>query len=1021
MNPLLGVSIIIAWISTILTARFLNMSWSLFLSGAVMSAFLGILAYVRIVLQISPKILDNIIDANRINRQTSWIERILDRENSKQPFGGCAPIFSRNIDKEINAIIDNALEDFEWLLYLLLKNEKKGSESSIEEVKHLVKRDLWFALSQLNARLSRVEKVRLLANDVVQKVTEHFAQIRLIASAQAMSVSSMVVDQDVSPCSGSTSGGGATSINYPVHSFLKDEESENLLLSKIADLLVLFLLPIQYTSCIATRPALCQVLAKKLFRPAVEYLTSPSAINQFILGWLQCDEADNAHDAAGSATSKDTTDDAFQLKMSLKQQRLNILADIVQATSKLDSQTDNIVNEADEDEMQMREQIAHLVRAKAECEDKLQALGMDCKQAADKQSEGELLSFSTVQCKNLSFATIMTSGPFTRRYFYQFLEHLEQQDLLGFWAAIEELKVADRTLWHQLGTEIFYTYINKPFSKVMRVERSVLKRIEDHLLGDSAGPDVFYELQAQVIQDLENKYYPAFLISDTCYKMLEEAHENNICIDAVVEQQEQLENNELKSVSSKAGGNDQDEFQYDCIATTHLDHIKEKLQNKSQALKALQGSLKSDSKVLKMLQGQVETLEERKIQVEQHLQRTEAWTEFLGLWRCHVQTVEYFEEEEVLKATLIVHVPVKDNIQEAAENPHPAASWICTKNVQDFQLLHKELLPYCSWLKGWLPSSLGGSISSSSPGNSLINFATRSSSSNLSSVFPAAVKTEKTRNVLQRYMDALLSDERLNQSENVFHFLCPSPAFLKKNNENHRKVHDNLQDEEEEGKLFPKIFKNTSSRAAKEKRLLFLDSSRLMKPRLSEEDHDVLADLDSRDAGGHGASSSTANSGGGGDGVAEPFYGLISEVFDMRGVSKILRKSLMTFVQLTYGRTITSYITSYIAWMTSDRMIIKYIKSLRQSLWPSSSAAVDSDLSEQEKAKDRAKEALIHHIPDWLAQLVGTQSSKNGVAKVFDTLQEKTLNKMLLYDLVEIVMYNLFPEVLLSEVAHSKG
>merc|ERR1712062_912327 len=142
----------------------------------------------------------------------------------------------------------------------------------------------------------------------------------------------------------------------------------------------------------------------------------------------------------------------------------------------------------------------------------------------------------------------------------------------------------------------------------------------------------------------------------------------------------------------------------------------------------------------------------------------------------------------------------------------------------------------------------------------------------------------------------------------------------------------------------------------------------MMKPRLSEDDHDVLADLDSRDGK---ASSSNANSGGG-DGVAEPFYGLISEVFDMRGVSKILRKSLMTFVQLTYGRTITSYITSYIAWMTSDRMIIKYIKSLRQSLWKTS----ESDILSDEKVKERAKETLINHIPDWLAQLVGTQSSK---------------------------------------------
>ena len=335
MNVRLGISFIIAWMSITLTSRFLNMSWSLFLSGAVFSAFFGILAYIGIVLQISPKILDNIIDANRINRQTSWIERILDHENAKRPSCTGAPIFSRNIDKEINALIGKALEDFDWL-YSLLKDQK-GSESSIEEVKDLVKRDLWIALSQLNDRLSRVEKVRLLANDVVGKLTEHFAQIRLIASA-----ASMMPDNDVSPSSGSTSELCATSINYPVHSFLKDEESENLLLSKIADLLVLFLLPIQYTSCIATRPALRQVLAKKLFRPAIEYLTSPSSINQFILGWLQCDEADNTVTNNDDTNTKDD-DDVFQLKMVLKQQRLNILADIVQATSKLDSLTYNII------------------------------------------------------------------------------------------------------------------------------------------------------------------------------------------------------------------------------------------------------------------------------------------------------------------------------------------------------------------------------------------------------------------------------------------------------------------------------------------------------------------------------------------------------------------------------------------------------------------------------------------------------------------------------------------------------
>lgn len=40
------------------------------------------------------------------------------------------------------------------------------------------------------------------------------------------------------------------------------------------------------------------------------------------------------------------------------------------------------------------------------------------------------------------------------------------------------------------------------------------------------------------------------------------------------------------------------------------------------------------------------------------------------------------------------------------------------------------------------------------------------------------------------------------------------------------------------------------------------------------------------------------------DSIAEPLYALLSEVFDMRGVFRWLRKTLVTFVQITYGRTI---------------------------------------------------------------------------------------------------------------------
>ena len=43
------------------------------------------------------------------------------------------------------------------------------------------------------------------------------------------------------------------------------------------------------------------------------------------------------------------------------------------------------------------------------------------------------------------------------------------------------------------------------------------------------------------------------------------------------------------------------------------------------------------------------------------------------------------------------------------------------------------------------------------------------------------------------------------------------------------------------------------------------------------------------------------------DGIAEPIYHLIGEVFELRGVFGWLRRTLVTFAQITYGRTLNRY------------------------------------------------------------------------------------------------------------------
>lgn len=47
------------------------------------------------------------------------------------------------------------------------------------------------------------------------------------------------------------------------------------------------------------------------------------------------------------------------------------------------------------------------------------------------------------------------------------------------------------------------------------------------------------------------------------------------------------------------------------------------------------------------------------------------------------------------------------------------------------------------------------------------------------------------------------------------------------------------------------------------------------------------------------------------DAIAEPLYTLLGEIFDLRGVFRWLRRSLITFVQITYGRTINRFVYTF--------------------------------------------------------------------------------------------------------------
>jgi sorting nexin-25 len=120
----------------------------------------------------------------------------------------------------------------------------------------------------------------------------------------------------------------------------------------------------------------------------------------------------------------------------------------------------------------------------------------------------------------------------------------------------------------------------------------------------------------------------------------------------------------------------------------------------------------------------------------------------------------------------------------------------------------------------------------------------------------------------------------------------------------------------------------------------------------------------------------------------------------MRGVFKYLRKTLIGFVQVTYGRNINRQIHETISWWFSEQMLHYYITLVLKNFWPGGSLASPNPVrtvDEKIRTAREAQELFVNNVPELLTTLVGTTAAKNGAKKVFDAFQEKNMNKQLLY------------------------
>uniref|UniRef100_A0A182PL28 Sorting nexin-25 n=1 Tax=Anopheles epiroticus TaxID=199890 RepID=A0A182PL28_9DIPT len=961
-------------------------------------------------------------------------------------------IFGRTVDGLLQQIIDNTMRDLVGpALEVVVANPRRIVE--------LLREDIWLGIEKLHERAARIDAPKLIACEFVQKVTLHLQKIRR-----------STVKRDAG--AQEPAGAGTSDLHNSIltASYLATTEKELDFLKKISEILIIFLLPRGY-SLSPVKDLLSEVIAYRVLHPAIHYLTAPDFINQQI---VECIETrliavaiqKRSHEYAANFEDFLRIIDMTQTAEELHSIRASIVSDIRQATTMQTMQRtrggfamsstcgDGAGGQVGGPEngghsdgepaatLRLKRYIQQLSFAKSQCEKCLTRLGWEGCVSNDV---------------DLSITDILSTVG-GRRALTAFLEPMNAASLVGYYTTVEELRRAARSAWHQLGAEIFYTYIRAPSSEIP-LDKVTRKRMEAFLVGDVGGPEVFYEVQRECLALLEQKYYQPFLLSDEYTRLKSSLTQDEFkeiitagdgsgmdsggeMLGGPMQHASQDSQESQESGGSSSNGADSatdpalaDLSNHSQYARNKLDRLDEKLANKQQALEALKQSLKPDSKLLLMLEREIEWLRGERRQLESHLLRTAVWGEYLGSWRAIVESVDFSDDREPPQFMIVVQVDEMNDyggasggggsggtrddtvVTTALEATDTISTgWVVVRSLAQFHALHRKLRPMCLELRQLdLPSN-----------NAFKLFLLKNDRALL----------ERAKAQVQRYLSFILEDDHLNQSEAVYEFLSPSSDRLKQGVVTH-----NPSPSKKPSSKFSlaTIFRSNSDKL---EHLWHVGGGERPfvgeHPDFTPEDADrVSLYLEGGPAGAVSSGASPPTDGANAearDSIAEPLYALLGEIFDLGGVFRWLRKSLISFVQITYGQTINRQLRESITALFDEPMLHAYASAILRSLWPGGATLqtgnsvggvrlppTERTEDEREMIMNAARSLLQDNIPELLCSLIGAQNARQGALKLFEVLQNPLYNKQLFYDLLETLMLELFPEIRQLKPAASNG
>uniref|UniRef100_A0AAF5HZT3 GPI inositol-deacylase n=1 Tax=Strongyloides stercoralis TaxID=6248 RepID=A0AAF5HZT3_STRER len=155
------------------------------------------------------------------------------------------------------------------------------------------------------------------------------------------------------------------------------------------------------------------------------------------------------------------------------------------------------------------------------------------------------------------------------------------------------------------------------------------------------------------------------------------------------------------------------------------------------------------------------------------------------------------------------------------------------------------------------------------------------------------------------------------------------------------------------------------------------------------------------------------------------------EVFGLRGRGQWFRRQLTNLlhqiISATLGGSINKKIIDLVDWLTSSEQIVQYLIAFRESMWPNGILNTKQDmrsLSYSLRTRLFARTQMYASIPDELKIFIGTNVAVCGISNMSDCLQNRHLNRRLLYVIFERLLVKIFPNNRFDKILpqlHSKS